>query len=179
MFKTILITFTTTMGTLALAAFLFLNSILSMFGLAATSVGTLATLQASQRVVDTMKARHAQKKTRITKHFLKRSGRRMASTALAAATVGTVAVVAAMTTIEVSDYCDEKKALQDDANLLYGTNVEFDLDRCLDESAEDVKAIIAQATDAVTAKVSDAFDYTQQYGTKLWADIKAGNISTM
>jgi hypothetical protein len=63
------------MPALILSAHLFLNSILGMFGLAATSVGALATLQASQRIVDTMKARHARKQTRITKRFIKRSGR--------------------------------------------------------------------------------------------------------
>ena len=49
MFKTILITFSTTAGALAFAAHLFLNTILGMFGLAATSVATLSKLRASQR----------------------------------------------------------------------------------------------------------------------------------
>ena len=179
MFKTILITITTTLTATTLAAYLFLNTILGMFGLAATSAGTLATLQASQRVVEKMKARHARKQTRITKRFVKRSGRRVASTALAAAIVGTVAVVAAMTTIEIANYCDEKRALQEEANLLYGANIEFDLEQCLDESEEDAKEIIAEATGVVTTKVSDAFDTTERYVKELWANIKAGAISTM
>lgn len=179
MFKTILTTFTTTAGALILSAHLFLSSFLGMLGLAATSVGAPATLQASQRIVDPMKARHARKQTRITKRFIKRSGRRVTSTALAAATAGTVAVVAAMTAIEISHYCDEKRALQEDANVLYGTNTKFHLDRCLDESADDAKAIIAEATDTVTAKVSDALDYTQQFSKELRADIKAATNSAI
>ena len=173
MFKTILITFTTTAGALALAANLFLNSILGILGLAATSVETLSRLQASQKIVDTMKARHIRKNNRVTKRFVKSSGKRVASTALAAATVGSVAVAAVMTSIEISDYCEQKKALQEDANVLYGTDVEFDLDRCLDESADDAKAIIAEATDTVATKVSDAFDPTADYSSIVWSDIKA------
>ena len=49
MLKTILITFTTTTGALALAANLFLKTILGMFGLAATSVETLSQLRASHK----------------------------------------------------------------------------------------------------------------------------------
>ena len=70
-----------------------------------------------------------QKKSRITKRFVKRSGKRVASGALAAATVGTVAVVAAMTTIEIADYCEEQKELQADLDILDGTSTEFDLDK--------------------------------------------------
>ena len=131
MFKTILITFTTTAGALILSAHLFLNPILGMFGLAATSVEALSKLQASHQVVQKLKSRQLRKQKRISKRFVKRSGKRVASGALAAATVGTVAVVAAMTTIEISDYCEDKRALQEEATLLYGTDIEFDLEQCL------------------------------------------------
>jgi len=160
MLKTILITFTTTAGALALAANLFLNTILGVFGLAATSVETLNNLRTSQGIIEAMKQRHTRKKNRKTKRFVKRSGRRVASTALAAATVGTVALAAVMTSMAISDYCDEKRTLQEDANLLYGTDVAFDLERCLYESADDAKAIIAEATDTVATKVSKAFEST-------------------
>ena len=103
MLKTILITFSVTAGTLALAAHLFLNSLLGVFGLAATSVETLVQLKAFQRIVEAMKQRHTRKKNRIIKRFIKRSGRRVASTALAAITVGTVAVAGVMTSMEISD----------------------------------------------------------------------------
>ena len=173
MLKTILITFSVTAGTLALAAHLFLNSLLGIFGLAATSVETLVQLQASQRIVEIMKARHLRKKNRITKRFVKRSGRRVASTALAAVTMGTFAVAGVMTSMEISDYCEQKRTLQDDANLLYGTDVAFDFERCLYESADDAKAIIDEATDTVTTKISNAFASTVNYGSRVWANIKA------
>ena len=100
MLKTTIVTITTTLTAVTLAGHLFLNPVLGMFGLAATSVETLTKLQASQKIVDTMKARHTGKQNRVTNRFVKRSGKRGASTALAAATVGTVAVAAVMTSME-------------------------------------------------------------------------------
>lgn len=138
MLKTILITFTTKAGALALAANLFLNSILGMFGLAVTSAEALTKLRTSQPVVEIIKDRHKQKQTRAAKRLIKRSSKRVASAALTAATVGAVAVTAVMASMEISDYCDQKRPLQDDAGVLYDTDVEFDLEQCLDESAADL-----------------------------------------
>ena len=114
-----------------------------------------------------------QKKSRITKRFVKRSGKRVASGALAAATVGTVAVVAAMTTIEIADYCEEQKELQADLDILDGTSTEYDLDKCIEQSGEHAKAIYAEAKSAVTSAAADALDSTKNYSQALWTDIKA------
>ena len=173
MIKTILITFSATLSALALAANLFLNSILGAFGLVATSIDNLSQLQASQKVVQTMKKRHTQRKSRVTKRFVKRSGKRVASTALAAATVGTVAVAAVVTTMAISDHCGEKRLLQEDGNVFHGTSTAFDLDRCLGESADDAEQILASATEEVQAKASGAFDATAQYSQGIWDDIKS------
>ena len=156
MFKTILITFTTTAGALAFAANLFLNSILGMFGLAATSVETLSKLQASHEVVQKMKSRQLRKQKQISKRFVKRSGKRVASGALAAATVGTVAVVAAMTTIEIAGYCEEQKELQADMDIINGTSTEFDLDRCFDRRGEHSQALTGWAMPKVAPPVDFA-----------------------
>ncbi|MGB5198417.1 MAG: hypothetical protein WBN68_11080 [Sedimenticolaceae bacterium] len=172
MFKTIFLTFSLTLTAVGLAASLFLNSILGLFGLAATSVGTLSSLQASQQIVEKMKQRHLRKKARVSKRFVKRSGKRVASAALAAATVGTVAVAVAMTSMEISDYCEEKETLQKDANLLYGTDVAFDLETCIEESQDDANAILSEATDTVMQTVEDAFDKTGEYSREAWANVK-------
>ena len=172
MFKTIFLTFSLTLTTAGLAASLFLNSILGVFGLAATSVGTLSSLQASQQIVEKMKQRHLHKKARVSQRFVKRSGKRVASAALAAATVGTVAVAVAMTSMEISDYCDEKETLQKDANLLYGTNEAFDLETCIEESQDEARAILSEATNTVTQTVGDAFDKTGEYSREAWANVK-------
>lgn len=173
MLKTVLLTASATAGTLALAAHLFLNTILGAFGLVATSADTLQNLKASREVVQQMKKRQSQKKTRITKRFVKRSGKRVASGALAAATVGTVAVVAAMTTIEITDYCEQQKELQEDLDVLNGTTTEFDLDECLQHSKEDAKAIYAEVKNSVSDTVAGTFESTSSYADELWGDVKA------
>ena len=172
MFKTIFLTFSLTLTAVGLAASLFLNSILGVFGLAATTVGTLSSLQASQQIVEKVKQRHLRKKARMSKRFVKRSGKRVASAALAAATVGTVAVAVAMTSIEISDYCEQKEDLQKDANLLYGTNVAFDLETCIEESQDDAKAILSEAANTVTQTAGDAFDKTGEYSREAWTNVK-------
>ena len=154
MFKTIFITITGTLTVVALPAYLSLTTVLGAFGLAAIPVTTLAQLQASQRIVETMKARHVRKNNRVTERFIERSNKRVASTALAAATFGTVAV-AAMTAAEVSDYCDQKKELQEEANILHGTDVEFDFQQCIQESTDDAKAIFTEAKMTVTSTFSE------------------------
>ena len=172
MFKTILITFSATIAAVSLAASLFLNSILGMFGLAATTVESLNNLRASEQVLNKVKHRHAKKKTRVAKRLVKRSGKRVAATALAAATIGTVAVAVAMTSMEIADYCSEKKDLQEEANVLHGTNVEFDTEQCVEESKDDAEALLTEAKTAVTSSVSDAFESTAHYSKELWASAK-------
>lgn len=157
MLRTILLTFTATTAALGLAGSLFLNTILGSFGLVATSVETLRGLQASHQVVETMKARHQRKKLKAGKRFAKRAGRRVATAAVAAATIGTVAVTVTMAGMEVNDYCEERRALQEEANLLYGTDAAFDWGRCYEEGKEDAKTILADAKDAAVGKVASVF----------------------
>ena len=57
--------------------------------------------------------------------------------------------------------------------MLYSTDIEFDLEQCLEESADEAQAIISEATDTVANKVSDAFDSTAHYSREVWSDIKA------
>ena len=72
------------------AGHLYLNTILGVFGMSAVPLRTLASLKASQAKVSTLKSRHATKKSNLSRKFVKRTGRRLASSALAATTVGTV-----------------------------------------------------------------------------------------
>ena len=179
MLKTIFITITTTLAAVALAANLFLNSLLGAFNLAVIPVATLAQLQASQRIVDAMKARHFRKKALVSKRFIKRAGKRVASTALAAATVGTIAVAAAMTTAEASDYCNQKAELQEQGNILFGTDNEFDLEQCIQKSTDDAKAILAEAKATVTSRISSAFDTARRYSRQIWASVKAATSNAI
>jgi predicted small secreted protein len=177
--KTILLTFSVTLVATALATSLFFNTILGAFGLTATSISALKNLKNSQLITERMKKRHAQKKIKTTKRFAARSGKRVASTALAAATIGTVAVVATMTYLEVSNYCEDKQDLQQDANILYGTDVEFDLDQCVKEGEEDSKRILSEVKEQSIETASSAFDNTIQYSAEKWAAIKTASMQAL
>tara|TARA_R110002095_G_scaffold182303_2_gene159564 strand:+ start:5274 stop:5873 length:600 start_codon:yes stop_codon:yes gene_type:complete len=177
--KTILLTFSVTLVATALATSLFFNTILAAVGLTATSISALKNLKNSQLITERMKKRHAQKKIKTTKRFAARSGKRVASTALAAATIGTVAVVATMTYLEVSNYCEDKQDLQQDANILYGTDVEFDLDQCVKEGEEDSKRILSEVKEQSIETASSAFDNTIQYSAEKWAAIKTASMQAL
>ena len=63
MIKTIFLTITATIAVVIFVASLFLNTILGIFGMAATSIETLQNLKTSQQVVDRMKTRQAPEET--------------------------------------------------------------------------------------------------------------------
>ncbi len=173
MLKTILLTMTATAAALSLAASLFLNSILGFFGLAATGAATLSQLRASQQVLEQVKKRHAAKRRHVSKRLVKRSGKRVASTALAAATVGSVGVAVVMTGLEIEDYCKEKESLQEDANLLHGTDTPFDYELCLQESRDDATEILSEAGESVKVAASEALDTSGDYGRQAWDKVLA------
>jgi len=158
--KTVAVSVAATLGVVALSATLFLNSLLGLFGLAATSVSALQQLSASQRVVEQLKSRHQQKKLNVSKRLATRAPRRVASTALAAATLGTVAVALTLTSLELADYCEEKQALQDDENLLYGRSIEFDFEQCFVEAEEESKAILMELKNSSFSAVAEVFSGT-------------------
>ena len=174
--KTVFLTVAATLVAAGLAASLFLNTILGAFGLAATSIDALQNLRASQQVVEKMKKRHAHKEANVSRKLAKGSTKRVASTALAAATVGTVGVAVTMASFEVAKYCEEKEELQDDANILYGTNVAFDFDQCLEEGKEDSKQMLEDLKNSSVEAIADAFDESAKYSAETWAAIRAASV---
>lgn len=166
--KSIFLTFSATITAVAMAASLFLNSILGAFSLVALPAGELLKLRASQQVVERMKERHNYKKTNASKRITKRAAKRVASTAVAAATVGTVAVAATMTGLEIADYCEEKQSLHEDESILYGTEAAFDLEHCLEEGKDDSKAIMAELKSSSVEAVSNAFNAASEYSSEIW-----------
>lgn len=177
--KTVFFTFSATLGIITLLGTLFLNTILGVFGLAATSIDVLQHLNASQRVVEQMKSRHQHKKLQAAKRLSTKATRRVASTALAAATIGTVAVAMTVASLEVSDYCEEKETLQDDENLLYGSAIEFDLEQCFEEGKVESKAILTELKHSSARTVSDAFSGTSEYSAELWSAIRQAGLHAL
>ena len=106
--KTMVLTISGTSIIIFLSAWLFLNGLLASFGLAATSLHTLKNLHTSQNIVNQMKQRHQVKNTAWPPLLLNARLEKIASTTLAAATIGTVSVAITMVSLEVSDYCEQK-----------------------------------------------------------------------
>jgi hypothetical protein len=172
MIKTIFVTFTATVAVVFLVASLFLNTILGAFGMAATSIETLQNLKTSQQIVERMKTRQAQKKLKVTKRFAKRPAKRIASAAVAAATVGTIGVAVAVTALEANDYCEEKRELQEDTDILNGTHTEFDYEACYEEGKKDLSSVLSQVKDSTVDAVANAWKSTAHYSTEKWVSIK-------
>jgi len=155
MIKTIFLT----ISTCTFIASFFLNTILATFGLVSTSIESMQQLQQSKKVVEKMKSRHKAKKKNFTKKFSKRAGAKLSSTATSAIPViGVVGAIVAVASLEASYYCEDKKELHDDENLLYGSNESFDKDQCLAEAEQDSKAMIAETKEAVSQSFNDAWD---------------------
>ncbi|WP_020681283.1 hypothetical protein [Marinobacterium rhizophilum] len=155
--KTIFWSVSVTLATVTLVASLFLNSVLGLFGLAATSVETLQELRSSQQVVEQLKHRHQKKRASVSKRLVKRSSKRIGATMLAAATVGTVAVAATVVGLEVADYCEEKQSLNETESILYGTDEVFDMEQCLGEAKQELTGLLVDARDASIEAVLNTF----------------------
>lgn len=145
MIKPILTTFVLTTSSLLLAGKLFFSSLFGMMGYAAIPLEQLHKLKATTQVVDKMKANHKTKKNRITKRFAKRTGKKVGATAVSAATIGTVAVVGTLTYIELNEYCEEKRELTKEENILFGKNDAFDFNQCLEEAKVESTEIAEEA----------------------------------
>lgn len=170
--KTIFVTILSTVTVMSLAAMLFFNSILGVFGLASTSVTALTSLKTSQQVVQKMKTMHEKRKLHVTKKLAKRSSRRVASAALAAATIGTVAVAVTLAGFEVHDYCEDKETLHNDQNILYGSSEKFSTEECLIEAKDETKRIITEVKQSSKNVVVKAIDSTTTYSNKKWLALK-------
>jgi hypothetical protein len=167
--KATFLTFSATLAVVTMAAsFFFFNSILGALGLVALPAGELLELKASQKIVEKIKERHNHKKVDASKRISKRAAKKVASTAAAAATVGTVAVAATTASLEVADYCEEKASLQEDENILYGTEASFGLEQCIEEGKEDSKVIMAELKSSSIEAVSNAFNAASEYSSQFW-----------
>jgi hypothetical protein len=172
MIKVIITTFTATLAGLIASFSIFMNGILGAFGLAATSVETVNDLRASQAIVEKMRKRHETKKLNVSKKFVKRSGKKIASTSVAAATIGTAAVAVTVAGLEVHDYCEEKEELLTDENILFGTDAEFDYQMCLEEAQKDSESILISVKDSISESVAVSWEHTKDYSAEKWSATK-------
>ncbi|WP_321323988.1 hypothetical protein [Thiomicrorhabdus sp.] len=177
MIKTIFITISTTLIVATFVVSTFLNGILGLFGLASTSTKTLNELRNSKQVVENMKKRHAEKKLAVSKKYVKRSSQKIASSAVAAATIGTAGVVVTIAGLEVYEYCEDKKELQEDENILFNKKEEFNFNECLIAANEDSKEIVTSVKKAVPEIVDQAWEDTKGFSSETWETTKAMSAS--
>jgi hypothetical protein len=172
MIRPVVLAVAATLAVVALAAALFLNPILGLFGLAATPLDTLQRLQSSDRILSQLKERNARSQAQVTERFAQQAGQRVASLAAAAATVGPVAVAMASVSIEAERYCDERQALQQQADLLHGTETAFDRERCFEEAKRDMQAILEELRRTGSKALSEALDASARFSEETWARIR-------
>ena len=177
MYKTVIITIASTITIGSLVLYLFLNSILGTFGLAATSIETLNNLQESKKILEVIKTRHTTRKLNISKRFIKRSTKKVTASAVSAASIGTAAVVITVAGLEILDYCDEKKELHDEDNILFKRDDVFDYSECLNQAQDDSTEIIASVKESVPEMVSKAWESTKNISESTWEKIQEISIS--
>ena len=176
MIKVILMSISATLLVVVFITSMFLNSILGVFGLASTSIETLNNLQESKQIIDKVKKRHKTKKSNMSKKFLKRSSRKITASAVSAASIGTAAVVITVMSLEMLDYCDDKKELQDNENILFNKTNSFNYSECMKEAQKDSSAMILSAKQAFPKMVANSWDSTKNISGSAWEATKATSV---
>jgi hypothetical protein len=142
--KTALMSCALTLAAMLLVIKLFFHTILGSVGLAVTGVQQLQGLAASQALVEKLKSRNVDKKSKLRKRFVKRASRKILVSSAAAITLGTVAVAVTAAGFEVHDYCMTLEELNEEAALLYQTANEFSFEDCLDQGQEDLDLLLSE-----------------------------------
>lgn len=158
MIKPILATFFITLASLLLAAKLFFSSFLSALGYAAIPLEQLYKLKASTQIIEKLKVNHKTRKSKVTKRFAKRTGKKVGATAVSAATIGTVAVVGTLTYIELNEYCEQKHELLKEENILFNKNDSFNFSLCMEEAKADSSQIAEEAWRMVKNSGTEVID---------------------
>jgi len=165
--KAVLSTLMLTGFTAFIAFKFFFASILSLFGYAALPIEQMSKLAHSKKIVQKMQTRHKTKNANASKRFIKRSGKKVAITAVSAATIGTVAVIGTLTYLEISQYCEEKRVLNDDANILFDTNTKFDMQACLEQGKQDSAHFANEAWQSVKSSSDEIWDDIEKTSDEL------------
>ena len=145
----------------------FFSSIFALFGYAALPIENLASLTHSKKIMQKMQSRHKTKSANVSKRFIKRSGKKVAVTAVSAATIGTVAVIGTLTYLEISQYCDEKRILNEDANILFDTQETFDMQACLEQGKQDSAHFANEAWQSIKNSGSEVLDSIEKSSDEL------------
>ncbi len=146
-FKTVIITVVLTVSVMVSGAL----AAIKLGGWVVISGGTYATLKASQAALSQIRDRNQARKQRLAQKTTQKAGRRIATGAIAAGTVGTMAVIAVTTANLVEDHCDELRELTALEAIASGEEPDFEWESCISETRE-----------LASSWGSDAIDYGRQ-----------------
>lgn len=165
--KAVISTFIVTIMTGVIVIKFFLSSLLTVFGYAVLPLENLKGLTHSKQIVQKMQHRHKVKSANVSKRFIKRSGKKVAVTAVSAATIGTVAVIGTLTYLEISQYCEDKQLLNEEENILFDTDKQFDMNACLEQGKQDSAHFANEAWHSIKETSSQVLDSIKHTGDEL------------
>lgn len=165
----------------SLVSWIFFNSIVGVFGFATISLEAFNNLRESEAIVESMRDRHQKKKANLNKKVGKRASKRVATSALAAATVGTVVVTTAVAGFEAEDYCQERRALLDDQRLLFPDEdvEEFSYEQCFDSALSDMTDATAELTDKSLAQLKSIWESLGEVTDQYYEELKAQGLEAL
>lgn len=165
--KAVISTLMVTIMTGVIVIKFFFSSLLTFFGYAVLPIESLKSFTYSKKIVQKMQHRNKVKSANVSKRFIKRSGKKVAVTAVSAATIGTVAVIGTLTYLEISQYCEDKQVLNEDANILFDTDEPFDMNACLEQGKQDSAQFANEAWQSIKETSSGVFDSIEQTSDEL------------
>lgn len=165
--KAVISTLMVTIMTGVIVIKFFFSSLLTFFGYAVLPIESLKSFTHSKKIVQKMQHRNKVKSANVSKRFIKRSGKKVAVTAVSAATIGTVAVIGTLTYLEISQYCEDKQVLNEDANILFDTDEPFDMNACLEQGKQDSAQFANEAWQSIKETSSGVFDSIEQTSDEL------------
>jgi hypothetical protein len=143
MIKIIALSVTMTISACALVVYLFMTPILGLFSLTTTTVANLHKLEASNAILSRLRDRNKLAKEQLKKKYLAKLGKKLSSSTIAAATIGTAAVAASTVYFAASEYCERQEELLALENELESKNDTFDQEKCLDLAKDDAAELLA------------------------------------
>jgi hypothetical protein len=187
MIKTIIISISATIAIVFFTLSVALNSALGLFGLTSTSIASLKNFNTTRKelvknkkklakqnkLVKKVKQRHKAKKLNISKKFAKRTGKKIASTAVSAATIGTFAVISTVAYLEINDYCEDKKELFEDEKILFGKSGEFNFKQCVKVATKDADVIMNSIGKETSDAVKKSWLSTKKAFGNKWKDLSS------
>jgi hypothetical protein len=168
MVKIIALSVITTITACALVGYLFMTPILGLFNLTTTTVAHLHKLEASNAILNRLRDRNKLAKEQLKKQYLAKLGKKISSSTIAAATIGTAAVAASTVYFAASEYCERQEELLALENELESKTDAFDQEKCLDLAKNDAAELLATARAPNLADLEEMKEEIISFSSENW-----------